>query len=945
MAVQLPDFTSVGVVNPQPTGQLPSFPGVSAQAAGEHALGQGLQEAGHAAETVAAYGEMARTKMDRAMADASLTGDVIRLGEQLKTETDPAKITALGQQYQAALDTAGQHIGNPAARQLWAAERLHVVTQGQADADLRNTAIYRQNYGAGVLQQLDEQSRLGATASDPAAFPAALKQIDQLTQSGVESGTFEPEAAYRLGRAATAGLVAGRAKSLINSGNAGGAISLLDQYPNAISPVEEEALRGTAKRAQQKQAVGAAIDNLWGGHDKGFAGNLNAGSAPAISTNAVNTEIPPEGRAFLDTIAGPESSGAYNVRWNGPQGDATFNSYADHPRIYAPGPQGPSSAAGRYQIVASTWDPLAQKMGLPDFSPKNQDAAAWQLAQDAYKQETGGDLLGALKSGNLGSVQAAMKNSGQWTTANMASYGANLAKYQSGATSSSDEVLGNAQAEPLAGQPAQPQGPAPLPDLNGMIAKVQDRVASGDIDQDSANAIEAGLRARYNHLQASQTNDRAAFLVKANNAIAALQDGKDVDYDPALARHFFPPEQAAELNQKIDDARQAGQIISGVNLASPDEVAQQHQQMTAALSDPNAPDYAKRRRQLELFDQAITQRNKLLNDPKTGDPANYLLSQSPTVSDAFSKLDPKDPSTYQNYATATLSEQARLGVDPSQQHVLARIGADKMAASLIADPEHAPDTLKALQTTWGAAWPQAWHDLVTLGKLPASYEAVATLDSPRDASLLARALSEVQKNPGKTWSDLVGSDLYSANKKLVRSDPTVLEFKRSLEAQPGMSAAKTEEVLSAIDTLASARAVYMNDPSAAQNAINAFTSQYSFSMPGGPRVPVKQADAVSANAATLLNGLTPQNISIPSLLTTGSPALPNADDYVNLVKSSPQWVNAPTGNALWLTDNQGRIVRNANNQPLSVRFDAPPPANPPPAEMSPADLMRLGTQQ
>ena len=40
----------------------------------------------------------------------------------------------------------------------------------------------------------------------------------------------------------------------------------------------------------------------------------------------------------------------------------------------------------------------------------------------------------------------------------------------------------------------------------------------------------------------------------------------------------------------------------------------------------------------------------------------------------------------------------------------------------------APAKMKQLEQQWGAAWPRAWRDMVGLGKLPASYQAVPTLE-------------------------------------------------------------------------------------------------------------------------------------------------------------------------------------------------------------------------
>jgi muramidase (phage lysozyme) len=143
----------------------------------------------------------------------------------------------------------------------------------------------------------------------------------------------------------------------------------------------------------------------------------------AVSSTTADTTLPPEARSFLDTISGPESGGAYNARWPG----KTFSSYDSHPRIYEPGPQGPSSAAGRYQITATTYDELANKYGLKDFKPETQDFAAWKLAEDTYRQRTGGDLLTALREGKTQDVQQMLR--GRWPTLNMASYANNMRKY------------------------------------------------------------------------------------------------------------------------------------------------------------------------------------------------------------------------------------------------------------------------------------------------------------------------------------------------------------------------------------------------------------------------------------------------------------------------------------------------------------------------------------
>jgi len=91
-------------------------------------------------------------------------------------------------------------------------------------------------------------------------------------------------------------------------------------------------------------------------------------------------------RAFLLMIRKAEGTA-------GPDGYRTifggqlFESFADHPRVKVPftqtdGETNYSTAAGAYQFTVRTWDDLAAKLGLPDFSPENQDKGAGELIRE-----------------------------------------------------------------------------------------------------------------------------------------------------------------------------------------------------------------------------------------------------------------------------------------------------------------------------------------------------------------------------------------------------------------------------------------------------------------------------------------------------------------------------------------------------------------------------------
>lgn len=103
---------------------------------------------------------------------------------------------------------------------------------------------------------------------------------------------------------------------------------------------------------------------------------------------------------FLALIREFETGDKYDLIYGGQR----FLSFSDHPRKYVPiriaGYAGKySSAAGAYQFIASTWDALKRALGLTDFSPASQDAAALELLRQtgALALIDSGDFDGAMR--------------------------------------------------------------------------------------------------------------------------------------------------------------------------------------------------------------------------------------------------------------------------------------------------------------------------------------------------------------------------------------------------------------------------------------------------------------------------------------------------------------------------------------------------------------------
>lgn len=241
-------------------------------------------------------------------------------------------------------------------------------------------------------------------------------------EEAAQAGVLSPEALERRRMLAMALMKQGSDSSPIQSpwqGVARVTDAISGQLQNYWADQDEKSARNASSQRTSSLLGGL----LGGGGAAGPQASVTApssgaaGAAPSSgsTSQAINTTLSPNQKALLDTIAGTESPG-YNVMYGGKR----FDNYADHPRVAVPIASGPnagktSSAAGRYQFLGSTWDAQAKKLGLKDFSPENQDLAAWDLAATTYAAKTGRDLIADLNDPNArGGIGRAL--SGVWTS-------------------------------------------------------------------------------------------------------------------------------------------------------------------------------------------------------------------------------------------------------------------------------------------------------------------------------------------------------------------------------------------------------------------------------------------------------------------------------------------------------------------------------------------------
>lgn len=383
-----------------------------------------------------------------------------------------------------------------------------------------------------------------------------------------------------------------------------------------------------------------------------------------------------------------------------------------------------------------------------------------------------------------------------------------------------------------------------------------------------------------------------------------------------------------DSNQRIytdPAAKTTYDAVHDMDQLPPDEL---QQRVSALEPQAGTPGYARAQKVFaDVFNAANGVVKARLDDPALS--VRYL----PEVKQAYDAA-AQNPQAMPAAVTASLRAQAGVGIPDNDQRALTSNEAQAIVGKLTAPQEDPKAALDAAQAQFGPAWPKAFRDLATLGKLPVSYQAISALDDPNDAKMLARWINEVP--PGKGPTDLIGNVGVKAIKEVTNGSQAVQDYAYSL-SRSGASAGQVDGVKEAIMQLAYAKAAFNKVPfsDAADQAIKAFTGKYDYDMPGNPRVPTAVAGTVSDNAAMVLDAIDENNIAVPPVID-GKEGRPTPSDYVSLLKASPTWITSPQSDAIWLKDNQDRIVRHTNGNPVSIPFSSPPL---PPSHISPATLL------
>lgn len=194
----------------------------------------------------------------------------------------------------------------------------------------------------------------------------------------------------------------------------------LAQTPGALEAARAEIYElidasglDAANKLKQKKLAGAALTAITYRSVVADERKKQLATAQTVGADAIAaTDLPPIAGGVLNAIGKRESGNRYDIRYDGSAGGGKINSFADHPRQFARGPHGRSSAAGKYMFIGSTWDIAARGAGVNDFQPASQDKAAWFWANRTAKVETGKTVEELIAAGDFKSLKSAFET--QW---------------------------------------------------------------------------------------------------------------------------------------------------------------------------------------------------------------------------------------------------------------------------------------------------------------------------------------------------------------------------------------------------------------------------------------------------------------------------------------------------------------------------------------------------
>lgn len=810
-----------------------------------------------------------------------------------------------------------------------------------------NDASYKNAIAGAALNPADEGV---ATDMLGQATAARMRKLQVQGLVTADPSKMTPEQAgmvSREQRQAQIDVTEARIKSLLPR-DAPAALRLLEANDPLLSQAPNyDGLSSAVRRGADRAADAGLVDQIFGGVIPGTTGprGVSRGTLPN-DAGALVKKYESEGLArqkgispYVIGVGGADLSNAPKDATGFPQWEGTM------------GPQGRTHAAGAYQFEPATWRQYAEPLGIHDFSQASQDAvfdAAYRDKGFAHWAPFNSALAAAIPVAMSAPPMDSQRKDGE-TPAEQQQRMHPRDFIEPPGKPPAPTLPASASDQPAAQLVAAASSPmdAPVPGLptrDELLARIPE-----GLSEERYNSVYAKVNQRYNHMMQATSSERAQTLAEYKGGLAMLQDGRDFPIDPDKYRRLFPTDIANQMIGDLQDAHTIGEQITAVRGMSLPDIMNRRVANQAVLNAAPGPGYARQRTLAQAFDKAAEIHLKALGQ----DPAAYVATTNPDIEvarEAAAKEQPQAaaqlrgngiPSAAEGFATKTLAEQERLGVPEDGRHVLSNNEMQGWVQKITSDPEHSPETLKALQQHWGAAWPSVWRDLSTSRKtadggtahgLPVAYQMVGGLENEGDGALLARALTQSNKEGiNKPLDEVLDRGAVGTLKpsyvirQRIEGDDRVHQYVQSLR-DSGSTPGQIADVLHAVTLLGQAKAFYHNEEPAAagDHAIESAIGSWEFMPNGSARIPRANSDAITQNARAVVSGLSLGNVQVPKGVPQGAvaPGSATPDDWLRQTQAAPNWYTV--GNAIRLVDPKGRFVRQTDGNFVEVPFTVAP---------------------
>ena len=304
--------------------------------------------------------------------------------------------------------------------------------------------------------------------------------------------------------------------------------------------------------------------------------------------------------------------------------------------------------------------------------------------------------------------------------------------------------------------------------LNNFPQLVDKAVSMTQNDPEAQERLLGRLGQWHSAQETMVSQQKATLGRQVENLGPALLNGQDGLVIPEQKiRSLYPSDQADAIMADLNLKQTAGQVFKNVALASPADLAEYQKQLVTGQGllpqllrgklnipvdgtgnvvgqDGQVTDMKARSQVGGMLQQMIAKRQEAIK----ADPASYAIANDPGVAAAYKDMQAKgDADSFSTYAQAVVATQSHLGVPSYQAAILPAPQVQNVVRNLMSTDPATTDVgarVDGLVKQFGAEWPTVFGQLVTQGKLPRDWQAVATMNAPGQVAARSDLVRAIQ---------------------------------------------------------------------------------------------------------------------------------------------------------------------------------------------------------